>query len=48
MSDVQKQVQKAIDELVEPGAERGIQVAAAATRLGEMVTSALQALRAAG
>jgi CubicO group peptidase (beta-lactamase class C family) len=39
MSDIQKQVQRAIDELVESGAERGIQVAA--YRHGELVVDAV-------
>jgi CubicO group peptidase (beta-lactamase class C family) len=39
MSDVQEQVQKAIDELVESGAERGIQVAA--YERGELVVDAV-------
>src|ERR1700730_11500960 len=39
MSDVQEQVQKAIDELVESGAERGIQVAA--YRRGELAVDAV-------
>jgi CubicO group peptidase (beta-lactamase class C family) len=39
MSDVQQQVQKAIDELVESGAERGIQVAA--YRRGELAVDAV-------
>ena len=38
VNDVQKQVQKAIDQLVESGAERGMQVAA--YRNGEMVVDA--------
>ncbi|MGH3822480.1 MAG: serine hydrolase domain-containing protein [Pseudonocardiaceae bacterium] len=39
MSDVQQQVQNAIDELVESGAERGVQVAA--YRHGELVVDAV-------
>jgi len=39
VNDVQKQVQKAIDQLVESGAERGMQVAA--YRNGEMVVDAV-------
>lgn len=39
MSDLQKQVQAAIDELVESGAERGVQVAA--YRDGELVVDAV-------
>jgi len=39
MSDLQKQVQKAIDDLVESGAERGIQVAV--YRHGELVVDAV-------
>jgi hypothetical protein len=39
MSDVQMQVQKAIDELVESGAERGVQVAA--YRRGELAVDAV-------
>jgi len=39
MSDIQKQVQQAIDELVESGAERGVQVAV--YRRGELVVDAV-------
>src|SRR5262249_22968175 len=39
MSDVQQEVQKAIDELVESGAERGVQVAV--YRRGELVVDAV-------
>src|SRR5216684_3908290 len=39
MSDVQKRVQKAIDDLVDSGAERGVQVAV--YRNGELVVDAV-------
>jgi hypothetical protein len=39
MNDIQKQVQQAIDRLVESGAERGLQVAA--YRNGELVVDAV-------
>jgi hypothetical protein len=39
MTDVQKQVQEAIDELVGSGAERGVQVAV--YRNGELVVDAV-------
>ena len=39
MSDMQKQVQKAIDQLVETGVERGLQVAV--YRHGEQVVDAV-------
>lgn len=42
MNDVQEQVQQAIDELVETGAERGVQVAA--YRDGELVVDAVAGL----